>query len=182
MSTNMLIDGYVVTFDNFKKFTPKDATRDYDSCFLKVNITNYSKDTNGKNVYTMVDLYATGKTAEFLDQYDKGDRIICNADFNGINIYPSGQEMKANIKATVRNIILFAPKDKNGNNNATNGAPQVGAPQVNNNTTQPPQITPPQGFNSSTGTAPVIDIPQPSVNPTIDIPQPNTSQGRRKRS
>lgn len=175
MSTNMTIDGYVANFDGFKNFTAKNDKQNYDSCSLKVNIANYSKNSNGETVYTMVDLYGTGQIATFLDKYEKKDRIICHADFNGINSYVSKNETKTNIRATVRNIVLLPPKDRDASDSTTSSAPQV------NNSGQPPQITPPQGFTSSTGITPSINVQQPNVTPPVEIPQVNNTSGRKQK-
>lgn len=172
MSTNMLIDGYVVKFDNFKKFNPKDDKQDFESCFLSINVANASKDANGKAVYSLVNLTGYNGVAKKLNEYEKGDRIICNADFNGVNVY----ESKGTVKATVRNILLFAPKENtSGNSNQSFdpssqvNPPQTNAPQVNPPQVNPPQTNAPGNYNSSSG----MDIDIPQVN--------NTGQRNRRR-
>lgn len=155
----LLVNGYVPNFKDFKLFYPaKEQENKGAICNLKVNVSYDERTPDGKyeKKSELVELVAFGKQAEFLNEYKQKDFVACLAEFNGLNVYTSKQNVPgASIKAKVVEMYGFAPKSTN-----VPQATDVTPPTA-------PAVAPPQ-------TAPYVPPVQPQTTP----PAQNQSSGR----
>lgn len=129
----LILKGYVANFPNngYKHYIPA-ANNSSAFCSLKINVpytTSVKNESTGQyervKKTDLINLTATGKSADLLNKFEPKQEIVCMAEYNGMNSYP-GKEGKQflSINAFLVELYTFADSINNSNVQPVNNIPE----------------------------------------------------------